>query len=359
MVLERIKKLDWPLLGALSFFALASLLTLASSSPSFFWRQFIWYGIAAVIILFGSQIDWRRLTSARWFRYGLYAVSIGLLILAYIQPHRIRGTKSWIFIGPFQFEPEELVKLSLIILFAYFFSRRHIAAWQAKNIFLSLFYAGIPTILIVLQPNFGSAVLVASIWVGFIFISGIHLKRFFIGLFLCAILLFLLWTFVFQEYQKERIAGFLSPEKDPLGLNYNVIQSKIAIGSAGFFGKGFGMGTQTRLGFLPAAQNDFLFAAFVEEWGILGGFLFILAFIFLMYRIFQIGIRARDNYGRLIALGTGVFFFAHFCVNIGANIGFLPVTGVTIPFFSYGGSNLLTTGVLLSILEHIKLESSA
>jgi rod shape determining protein RodA len=169
------------------------------------------------------------------------------------------------------------------------------------------------------------------------------------------IVLLVLWFTVLKPYQQDRITAFLFPTHDPLGANYNVIQSKIAIGSAGFWGKGFGGGTQVKLNFLPAAKTDFLFAAFIEEWGIIGGLILISVFLFFVYRLVGIGRLARDNYSRFIVLGTISFIFIHFIVNIGANIGLLPVTGLTLPLFSYGGSNLLTTSLLLSIIEHVKL----
>lgn len=358
-MIARYRNFDWALIGSLLVLATASLLALASSGGIFFKRQVMWYLLAFLVIFIGSQIDWRLLVSRQWFRSGLYFLSIALLLFVYLQPHTIRGTKSWIVLGGFQFEPEELAKISLLFVLAYFFSKRHVAAWQARNLFLSLAYTLIPTFLIIIQPNFGSAILVASIWVGFVLLSGIHTKRFLVGLLVLAVVGMLLWVFVFKDYQKDRITTFFIPEQDPLGASYNVIQSKIAIGSAGLWGKGFGRGTQARLGFLPASQNDFLFAAFVEEWGIVGAAVLIGAVLFLIYRLIRIGLRARDNFARLMALGGGVFFFVHFTINIGANVGLLPVTGITLPFFSYGGSNLLTTGVLLSIMEHIKLESSA
>ncbi len=358
-MMARFRNFDWALMGALLVLASASLLTLASSGGVFFGRQIVWFILSFLAIFVGSQIDWRLLVSRQWFRSGLYFFSIALLVVAYLQPHEVRGTKSWIVVGSFQFEPEELVKIALLFVLAYFFSKKHVAAWQARNLFLSLAYTLLPTLLIILQPNFGSAVLVASIWVGFVLLSGIHTRRLIAGLLILCVIGALLWTFVFKEYQKERIMTFLIPERDPLGASYNVIQSKIAIGSAGFWGKGFGRGTQARLGFLPASQNDFLFAAFVEEWGMVGAAVLIGSILFLIYRLVRIARRARDNFARLMALGGGVFFFVHFLINVGSNVGLLPVTGITLPFFSYGGSNLLTTGILLGIMEHIKLESSA
>ncbi len=353
------RNFDWGLLAALGVIAGASLVTLASSNLAFFWRQLVWYIVAFVVILFGSQFDWRRLAAHPWFRYGLYGLSILALVAAYLGPHVIRGTKSWLVLGPVQFEPEELAKLALILVLGHFFSRRHVAAWQVRNIVISLLYVLPPAILIILQPNFGSAVLVASIWVGFLLMGGINPRRFIAGLLILLLLGVLLWTLVLKDYQKERILGFLFPDRDPLGTNYNVIQSKIAIGSAGFWGKGFGGGTQTRLGFLPAAQNDFLFAAFIEEWGIAGGLLVLLTIGFILYRMVHIGLGARDNFAKFVVLGGGLFFLVHFLVNAGSDVGLLPVTGVTLPFFSYGGSNLLTAAVLIGIIEHIKLESSA
>ncbi len=349
---------DWALLGGMVFIACASLVTLGSAGGVFFWRQFVFYVVAFFIIILGSQWNWRLLWTNGWFRYGFYSFSVALVAVTYVLPRTIRGTKSWITFAGFQFEPVELVKLALIFVFAYFFSKRHLVAWQWKTAFASLLLTAFPALLILKHPDFGGAFTVMVIWATFFLMGGIHTKRFFIGVVVAMLACVALWSLVLKPYQKDRITGFLSPEKDPLGINYNVIQSKIAIGSAGFFGKGFGGGTQVLLGFLPEAQTDFLFSAFVEEWGVLGGILLLLTFFGVVYRIIIIGSRARDNYARLFSLGTSVFLLVHFAVNVGSTLGMVPVAGVTFPFFSYGGSNLLTTAVLLGIIEHIKLESS-
>ncbi|MDO8557458.1 MAG: FtsW/RodA/SpoVE family cell cycle protein [Candidatus Jorgensenbacteria bacterium] len=355
----RLRHFDWMLVGALAVLATASLLSLASSNNTLFMRQSLWYVIAFAIILGGSYIDWRWLGSQAWFRYGLYGFAIALLVVSHLMPGAIRGTKSWISFGGMQYEPGELVKLALIFIFAHFFSRRHVDAWQSKNIFISLVYFAVPAALIITQPDIGAAFIIFCLWLGFLLVSGINIKRFSIGVLLAALLVAVFWTSFMKPYQKERITGFIFPQADPLGANYNVIQAKIAIGSAGLFGKGFGSGTQTQLRFLPEAQTDFLFAAFVEEWGILGGVVVLLTFLFIIYRIVHIGIGARDNYFKLISFGAALYFLVHFFVNIGSNLGLVPVAGVTFPFFSYGGSNLLTTAILVSIIEHTRLESSA
>jgi len=358
-MLFRLRYFDWALIGAIAVLATASLLSLASSDSVFFWRQLVWYVMAFLVIISGGFFDWRWLGAQNWFRYGLYAFSIFLLVISRIQGGIVRGTTSWISFGAFQFEPSELVKLALIFIFAHFFSKHHIDAWRSKNILISLSYLVIPGILIITQPDFGGAFIIGSLWLGFFLMSGINIKRFLIGTFGVILLLVLMWVSFLKPYQKDRVVGFISPNADPLGVNYNVIQSKIAIGSAGLLGKGFGGGTQTQFQFLPESQTDFIFAAFVEEWGIIGGIVIIAAFFFIVYRIAGIGIRARDNYFKLICFGGGLFLVIHFFVNMGANLGFLPVAGVTFPFLSYGGSNLLTTGIIISIIEHIKLESSA
>jgi len=192
----------------------------------------------------------------------------------------------------------------------------------------------------------------------FLLMSGVNKKRFLIGIVFAVIILILLWLYFLAPYQKERIMVFISPEVDPLGASYNIIQSKIAIGSAGFWGRGFGSGTQARLGFLPEAHTDFLFAAFVEEWGLVGGIILILTYLALIFKITVIGLNLRRNDLKFIVLGTGLVFLVHFFINIGSNIGMVPVIGIGLPFLSYGGSSLLTSSVLISIIERIKIESN-
>ena len=291
-------------------------------------------------------------------RRGFYWLCIGLLIVSNLQSGTVRGTKSWIHLGGIQFEPAELMKLALVFLLAGFFSRRHLAAWQNKNIFISFFYALIPAVLIAIHPDFGSAAVIVGIWLGFLLMGGVNYKKLIIGVAIALAIGVLLWSFFLKNYQKERLTAFLFPQNDPLGINYNVIQSKIAIGSAGFLGKGFKMGTQTQLGFLPEVQSDFLFAAFVEEWGLFGGFLVLLTFFTVVLRIIRAGLKARGNEFRFISLGAGLIFTIHFFINTGSNLGLLPVAGITFPFLSYGGSSLLTSSILVSIIQHINLESS-
>ncbi|PIP29843.1 hypothetical protein COU12_01865 [Candidatus Jorgensenbacteria bacterium CG10_big_fil_rev_8_21_14_0_10_54_38] len=353
----RLRHIDWGMMGALAFLAAAGLVTLASVAEEFFPRQLGWYLGALAIILLAAQVDWKRLGSHWWFRYGFYGLSVLLLLISNLQSATIRGTKSWIVVGAFQFEPAELAKLALIIVLAHFFSRRHVEAWYGKNILVSFMLMAVPMALIMAHPDFGSAVMMVAIWIAFLLAGSVHTKRLIVGLIAAAVAMVLMWSFVMRPYQKDRVVSFLFPARDPLGASYNVIQSKVAIGSGGIFGKGFGGGTQARLHFLPAAQNDFLFAAFTEEWGVAGGAALLLTFALFLYRIGAVGLRARDNYAWLIAWGGGILFAVQSFINIGSNLGLLPVTGLTFPFFSYGGSSLLTSALLVGIIQHIKIES--
>lgn len=352
------KYFDWTLLSLVAVLFIISTISLASISGYYFSKQIVWMALALLIIFLGSQVNWGWLFTQSWLCRGFYWISVGLILIPYIQSQAIRGAKSWIVIGGFQFEPSEVMKVALIIFLAGFFSRRYLAAWRTKNIFTSAFYALLPAFIIAAQPDLGSASVIVGIWASFLLMSGINKKRLAIGIIVILVMGIIAWSFFLQSYQKNRITSFISPELDPLGSSYNVIQSKIAIGSAGFLGKGFQRGTQVQLGFLPEAHSDFIFAAFVEEWGILGGGILVLTYLGLIIRMTLIGLKTRRNDLKFVVLGAGSVFLIHFFINIGSNLGLFPVTGISLPFVSYGGSNLLTSSLFISIIEHIKIESA-
>lgn len=358
MISRSLRGFDWVLFSIVLLLGGMGLVSLASISPEFFQRQLVWYSLAIPVIFLGSQLNWQWFFTQKWFRQGLYWFGIGLLLIPYIQNQPIRGARSWIIFGNLRFEPAEIVKVALIIVLAGFFSKKYLAAWQNKNILTSLFYAIVPGALITFQPDLGSASVIMAIWAGFLLMSGINKKRFLIGVGIVALTAILLWIFVMHPYQKQRVIAFLSPSTDLLGVNYNVTQAKVAIGSAGFFGKGFGEGTQTQLGFLPEAHTDFLFAAFVEEWGVLGGIILLLTYLGFIFKIASTGLKVRRNDLKFVVLGTALVFLVHFFINIGSNLGLVPVIGISLPLVSYGGSNLLTSAILISIVERIKIEST-
>ncbi len=345
------KHQDWYLNGAVLFLAVASLAMLFSINETFFWRQISWWAAALIILIFFSKIDWRPAINYKWITFSFYALTILLLVITLLIAPTIRNAKSWIVIGPMQFQASEIAKAALIIVLAYFLAKRHIgiAHWQ---VLLSTFiYFLMPVILVLAQPDLGTALILFSIWGGFLLVSGVRWRHLLIGFLILILVAAAGWQFFLRDYQKTRITALFNPEADPLGVNYSVIQSKIAIGSAGFWGKGFNQGTQVQLGFLPEAHGDFILAAFIEEWGLIGGIAVIGAFILILFRIIKVGLVSEDNFTKLLCLGTVIMFLTQFILNVGSNLGFLPVVGVSFPFFSYGGSNLLTNMVLVGIIQ--------
>jgi rod shape determining protein RodA len=349
-----LKRLDWFLnLGILALFG-AGFLSLASANRELFWLQLLWGAMGFSLIIFLANFDFRSFVNYRWFIFGIYGVSIFLLVLTYFLAPTIRGAKAWLPLGPFQFQTSEFAKLALILVYSYFFAKRHIGIAHFNKLFLSFLYFLIPAGLVILQPDMGSALILFGIWFGYLLVSGLPWKHIFLSGIVFITALVLMWFFVLKDYQKERIIGLFVPERDPLGINYSVIQSKIAIGSAGFLGKGFGQGTQVQLGFLPEAQTDFIFAAFIEEWGMLGGAIVLGLFTLILFRIMKIGLGADNNFGKLICLGSAILFLLHFLINVGSNLALIPVIGVPFPFLSYGGSNFLISSLLAGMIQSIR-----
>jgi rod shape determining protein RodA len=233
---------------------------------------------------------------------------------------------------------------------AKYFSRRHVEIRHIKHIFISFFYAFIPLVLVLVQPDFGSAVIIFSIWLGMVFVSGISKTHLF-TVFTSGVLIFIIfWFFVFAPYQKARIYNFINPLTDVHKTGYNVFQSTIAVGSGQLIGKGLGFGTQSRLKFLPIPQSDFIFAAFAEEWGFVGSTLILLFYCLIIWRILYFASLGASNFEILFGIGIAIFFMSHILINIGMNLGLLPVTGIPLPFMSYGGSHLVIEFAGLGIL---------
>ena len=333
--------------------SLASLVTLAGISQRLFLLQLAWILAGAAIVFGLRKIDWRAFFNHRGVIWGFYGFCLLLLFATYLFAPEIRNTRSWLVIGPFTLQPVELVKLSLILVYAHYFSRRHLAVARWKNILASFLFFALPAGFVALQPDMGSALVLFGIWFGFLLVSGLPPRRIIAAVAVFALVGILGWSTVLKDYQRERILGVFYPERNALSINYSTIQSKIAIGSAGLFGKGFGQGSQTQLGFLTEPATDFILAAFIEEWGILLGVFVLGVFIFMLLSILRIGMLADQNFEKFAALGTAIVFGLHFMLNAGSVIGIFPVVGVTFPFLSYGGSSLLTNFFLLAIINTI------
>lgn len=335
------------------FLVVAGLIGISSISISLFYLQLAWAALGALLIVFFIFIDWRSLLNFRWLVAGFYVLTVILLVVVYFKGPVVRNTRSWFVLGPISFQPVELMKIALILLYAEYFSRRHLLVGRWRTILASFAYFVLPAVLVALQPDLGSALILFGIWFGFLLVSGLPWRRVAVSLAAFAVAGFFIWSSVLHDYQKERILGVFFPERNALSINYSVIQSKIAIGSAGILGKGYGQGTQTQLGFLSEPANDFILSALIEEWGWLAGLVIIGVFALLVYRVLRVGMLADQNFEKFICLGTAIVFGLQFIVNAGSATGLSPVIGVTFPFMSYGGSSLLTNAFLLAIVNAI------
>jgi rod shape determining protein RodA len=345
------KNIDWLLLAAVLplLFAGLSVMNSFTGESQYYDRQLVWIAFALAIFFIFSFIDFRFLRSSGVL-VALFLAAIGTLLLLFFIANVVHGTKSWFSIGTFSFQPSDPAKLILILVLAKYFSRRHIEIADLKHIIVSGLYALLIFLLVLFQPDFGSAIIIFMIWLGMVLVSGIS-KKHLLLVFLTTLSVFLvMWSFVLADYQKQRVLTFLNPLTDIQGAGYNAYQSTIAVGSGELLGKGVGYGTQSRLKFLPEYETDFIFAAFAEEWGFVGVVILFGLFGVVIWRILATAFYGATNFEILFGLGLVIFLTSHFAVHIGMNIGLLPVTGVTLPFLSYGGSHLLTEFAGLGIL---------
>ncbi len=349
--------LDIPLLMALILLLVLSFMMLYSSSGKdwgLLTRQANRVGFAMVLMVILAHINPRQFQR---FSIGLYLMGVGFLIAVLVVGDVGKGAQRWLYIG-FRFQPSEMIKLTTPMMVAWYLSGHELPPrWRHIAVATALIL--LPTILIVRQPDLGTSLLVASSGMSVLYFSGIS-WRFLTGV-ISALSIFapVYWQFFMREYQKDRVTTFLNPEADPLGKGYHIIQSKIAIGSGGEYGKGWQENTQSHLEFLPESSTDFIFAVFAEEFGLIGCLCLLSLYLFIIVRGFYIAVQAQDTYGRLLAGSLVCTFFVYVFVNIGMVIGILPVVGVPLPLISYGGTSMVTLfagfGMLMSIHTHKKI----
>lgn len=349
-------KIDWVLMVAIVLLLAVGLLTLYSISSTEnnlqlnnFQKQLTSVVIGMALMLFFSFYDYRALSS---YSTKLYFVMIAVLAMIIIWGTSIRGTTGWIGFGPFHIQPVEITKLIVIIFLASFLSKKKTRLSVVVRTIASIILVFVPVLLILKQPDLGSAAVVMGIWLGMLFVSGIN-KKVLAGLILIGLITASSGWFVLKDYQKERLINFVSPNNDPRGSGYNVIQSIVAVGSGGVWGKGLGHGSQSQLNFLPEKQTDFIFAVFAEELGFFGSLIILGLFGILIYRIKEAARLARDNFGYLLAVGISVMLFLQILVNVGMNVGVAPVAGVPLPFLSYGGSSMIAILASMGIIQSI------
>jgi rod shape determining protein RodA len=315
----------------------------------YFNKQVFWIVGAIVVLLLASIPDYRALRTGNTIFY-FFLITAALLGLVLVIGEVTLGAQSRFNLGFFSLQPADPAKLVLILVLAKYFAKRHEQIGDFKHIIVSGLYAVVIFGLVFIQPDFGSAAILFLVWFGMVLVSGIKLRHL-LTVFLIGVVTFAaMWQFVFFEYQKTRIMTFLNPLQDIQGSGYNAYQSTVAIGSGGLIGKGVGYGTQSKFLFLPEYETDFIFAAYAEEWGLIGVILLFALFGVVVWRLLHHANTSATNFERLFASGVAILIVAHFFIHVGMNIGVLPVTGTTIPFLSYGGSHLITEMVAIGMV---------
>lgn len=354
--LSRFRSLDWLLFGGA--FGVISLGLLAISSVDLSYGttfDLLKHELVALAIGLGSMFvvsrihpEFFRATSRSW-----YFVGIALLIAVLFFGQSIRGTQGWFQFAGFSFQPVEFMKLALVLTLARVIDRRGRSFKTALFFFGTALIVLLPMGLVMGQPDLGSALVLGGLWIWLVFFVGT--RRAFLLLLLSSFLIAALlgWFVLLKPYQKERLLSFAQPERDPLGTGYNVQQSIISIGSGGWFGKGYGYGSQNQLNFLPERQTDFVFSVIGEELGLVGVLALFACYILIGWRIVRGAMASRDDFTLAVLMGCLGLWLIQVIVNLGGTMGLLPVTGITLPFVSYGGSSLIMNLILLGVAQSI------
>lgn len=351
--------IDWFLFAAALAISILGLVTMKSFSAQndFFDKQLVWISLSVIVFFLASLPDYSFLRRTQVLST-LYGLIVFMLALIFVFGAVVKGAQNRFNFGLFFVQPSDPAKLILVAVLSKYFARRHIEIAHIRHILVSGAYAFVLFVLVFLQPDFGSALIIAAIWFGLVLVAGISWKHLATLIAIAAILFAGLWHFGLHQYQKDRILTFIHPLANIQTTGYNAYQSTVAVGSGELFGKGIGYGTQSKLQFLPEYQTDFIFAAFAEEWGFVGVLILVGLFTVVIVRILAISTRGRDNFDMLFAAGIAIYFTAQFLVHAGMNMGLLPITGTTMPFMSYGGSHLLTEyfalGILMSMRRHAR-----
>ncbi|MBQ4111065.1 MAG: rod shape-determining protein RodA [Clostridia bacterium] len=362
LLIEKLKKIDIVLFICVVTLSIIGLFLIASASKSngqmtktvIIQSAGIILGIA--LCLFLAFSDYEALAS---HSFGLFLFNVLFLILVLVigTGREEVGGRSWIRFAGIGIQPAEFVKIGFIISFASQLSKIQGNVNKPKNLFFCLLHIGVLVGLILLQPDAGTAIMFLAIFFGMLFFAGLSYKYIITGLAVAGASLVPLWMFVFEEYQKNRIRVFFNPELDPQHGGYHVIQSKLAVGSGGLFGKGLFNGVQTQLGYLPASHTDFIFSVAGEELGFMGCLVIVLLIMFIIGRIIYTASKADDKTGAFIAVGVASMLLAQSFENIGMTIGLTPVTGITLPFLSYGGSSVVASFMAIGLVLNVHMKN--
>ncbi len=344
MKLSNFSSIDWLLIISVGILLIFSLITLFSINMQLFRSQLIFLIISVIVFLIFTQLNYSIL---RYYSLQIYIASIIILILVLILGTESRGSVRWFEFLGFRIQFSEILKPFLALSFASYLTG--LKNYSFRFFMISLILLAGVAFLIFLQPDLGNSLIYVFVALGILIIYGFPFRWFLGGFVLWLATLPFFWL-ILHDYQKQRLLTFLNPARDPLGTSYNTIQAVIAIGSGMILGRGLGQGTQAELRFLPELHTDFIFATISEELGFIGSIIIIFTFAFIFYRIYIIIKNAEDKFSKIFSISVFLIIFVHFFINIGMNIGILPIVGVTLPFVSYGGSSLLSNFILLGLL---------
>jgi rod shape determining protein RodA len=356
-----LQNFDWTLLGLSVGVTLLGIVNLYSATyvghqgtaGGVYVKQAIWMGMGLLALLVMLIPDYRVLERAAYPVYwGSVALLVGVLLIGTIA----KGSQRWLAFGPVTIQPSEIAKLGVVVALARYFHRNKTqSGYGLMDLARPLALVGIPFLLVLRQPDLGTALLIAFIGGTLFFFVPIRFRSILTIVIAGIIVSFVAWKFFLHDYQRMRVLTFLEPERDPLNTGYQAIQSKIAVGSGGLWGKGFLHGTQTQLNFLPEQQTDFIFSVLAEEWGFLGAGLVMVLYMALILYAINVARSSKEGFGALVGAGIVGMLFWPVLVNIGMVLGFMPVVGVPLPFMSYGGSSLIVTFAAIGILMNIRM----
>lgn len=351
-----LENIDWLLIGLLLLNSLVGVLIIYSSSHylpgKYYLRQLFWITVSLVALFLFLVVDYKVLLT---YSYYLYGALMLVLIIMLFTSSIIAGSKSWIRISSFQVQPSELAKIALILVLAQFFSEHKKSYLTPGAVFLSLGLAAVPFVLVALQPDLGTAMCFLPLLLGALILAGLRQKAVALMVIFCLLAGIAGWNLALKDYQKKRLTTVVFPGKDPQGAGYHILQSKIAIGSGGLFGKGFKKGTQSQLRFLPARHTDFVFSVVGEEFGFVGVVAVLLLCYFFVSRIFRSAGKSRDRAGVYIIYLVATIITFQILVNVTMVIGLFPIVGIPLPLFSYGGSSLLANYLGVGLVLNVKM----
>lgn len=344
MNLRNFASVDLPLMAGVFILLAFSLVTIYSIEPTLFRSQLIFTIFGLFVFLIFTQIDYRAI---RFYSKYIYIISLVLLVLVLLIGTESRGSVRWIEFLGFRAQFSEILKPFLAISLAHLLVGLN--SYSFKNFISILLLLAPLVILVFIQPDLGNSLIYFFVTLGTLLVYGFPLRFFMFGFFTWFLTLPVFWI-ILHDYQRDRILSFLDPGRDPLNTSYNTIQAVIAVGSGMLLGRGLGQGTQVELLFLPEQHTDFIFATIAEELGFIGSAIVVFSFSFILYRIFLIIRSSKDKFSKTFSIAVFMIIFVHFFINVGMNIGIVPVVGITLPFVSYGGSSLLSSFILLGLL---------